>query len=139
MTWTLSVTWPTSNFKSAVTCAWVATASPLRSNFLNPGASHTTEYVAGNYLVENVFAVATGGRAPLFTGSFVHKRDFSAHYDALVLVDDQTSNHSVVGLSEQRRISKTYREERGSRDPYKLSQLSYLGNQQHRLNPFHFT
>ena len=34
VTWTLSVTWPTSNLQSAVTCAWVATIIPFRSNLL---------------------------------------------------------------------------------------------------------
>src|ERR1019366_2997014 len=47
VTCTLSLTEPISILRSSETVSWVATITCLRSNFLKPGASATTVYVAG--------------------------------------------------------------------------------------------
>ena len=96
VTWTLSVTWPTSSFKSAVTCACVATIMPLRSNFLNPGASQSTVYVPGTTSLKIVLAAAAGSRGALLGGAFVNERDFGDRNHTAVRIGHQPSYHSVI-------------------------------------------
>ena len=101
-TWTLSVTCPTSRLDVGSDLSLRGDDNALALEpFKSRGFGHH-RVSRRNYFVEDVFAVvARGGRAGLGC-AFVDKADLGAGNHALILIDDQASDHAVIGLSEQR-------------------------------------